>query len=329
MRPEKSTGAQIITLLILMSVMPVRAVMITQDFASNPVAKGWQTFGDPNLFHWDSTNENLRVTWDSSKTNSYFHLPLGNILSHDDDFELSFDLTFDDYASGTTSNKPFAAASAIGFLDLDQAMHTNFSRGAGVNATYGPRNLFEFDFFPPFASFLPTIAQTVVSTNNAWLYNHENLAEMTPGTTFRVAMTYDGATRTLLTIVTNNSGQYGDTQTIIVPTNFDFRVATFSISSYSDVRDIGSILAHGTVDNITITTPPPPVENFSGAFNGDVWQAQFMSRSNWVYSLERTANFDLWTSTTGSMTGNGGMLILQDTNPPTGATYYRVRAQKP
>ncbi|NOS68630.1 MAG: hypothetical protein HOP33_01700 [Verrucomicrobia bacterium] len=329
MRPEKINGAQIITLLIMLSVVPVRAVTITEDFASNPNANGWRIFGNPNLFHWDSTNENLRVTWDSSKTNSYFYLPLGTILSRDDDFELSFDLTFDDYASGATSNKPFAAAAAIGFLDLDQATLTNFSRGAGVNATYGPRNLFEFDFFPPFASFLPTIAQTIVSTNNAWLYNHDNLAEMTPGATFRVAMTYDGATRTLLTTVTNNSGQYGDTQTIIVPTNFDFRVATFSISSYSDVRDIGSILAHGTVDNITITTPPPPVENFSGAFNGDVWQAQFMSRSNWVYSLERTANFDLWAAATGSMTGNGGMLILQDTNPPTGMACYRVRANRP
>jgi hypothetical protein len=313
----------------MLTLVPARAITLTEDFASDPVAKGWQIFGDPSLFHWDSTNENLRVTWDSSKTNSYFHLRLGTVLSRDDDFELSFDLTFDDYASGVASNKPFAAAAAIGFLDLDQATLANFSRGAGVNATYGPRNLFEFDFFPPFASFLPTIAQTLVSTNNAWLYNHDNLAEMTPGTTFHVAMKYDGATRTLLTTVTNNSGQYGDTQTIIVPTNFHFRVGTFSISSYSDLRDIGSILAHGTVDNITITTPPPPVENFTGAFNGGVWQAQFTSRSNWVYSLERTANFDLWASATGSMNGNGGVLILQDTNPPMGMACYRVRANRP
>ena len=305
-----------------------QAATIIEDFTSNPATRGWCVFGETSLFWWDSTNQNLRVTWDSSKTNSYFHLPLGTILSREDDFALSFDLAFDDYVSGATSNKPFAAAAAVGLLNLDQATQTNFSRGAGVNPIYGPRNLVEFDFFPSFGSFLPTIAQTIISTNNAWLYNHDNLAELTPGETFRVTMNYTAATLTLTTTVTNNGIQHGDAQQITVHTNFDFRVATFSISSYSDVRDSGSILAHGTVDNIEITTPPPPVANFSGTFSGGAWQAQFMSRSNWIYSLERATNFASWTAATGSIAGSGGTMYLEDTNPPMAAAHYRVRANR-
>lgn len=327
--PKKQHNRPYIALLLTSWVMSSHAGTISEPFTSDPATRGWSIFGESNLFQWDSTNQNLRVTWDSSKTNSYFHLPLGTILSREDDFSLSFDLTFEDYASGATSNKPYAAAAAVGLLNLDQATQTNFSRGAGVNPTYGPRNLVEFDFFPSFGSFLPTIAQTIISTNNAWLYNHDNLAELTPGETFRVTMNYTAATLTLTTTVTNNGVQHGDAQVITLNTNFDFRVATFSISSYSDVRDIGSILAHSTVDNIEITTPPPPVEDFSGGFGDGVWQAQLVGRSNWIYRLEWTTNFASWIAATGSIAGNGGTLFLSDTNPIAGAACYRVRAMKP
>ena len=310
--------------------IPLHAVTFTETFVTNPFANGWQTFGNTNLFSWNSTNQNLHVTWDSSKTNSYFHRPIGTLLTRSDDFSLTFDLTFTDYASGVTTNKPFAFPAAIGFLNLDNATHTNFSRGTGVNATYGPKNLVEFDFFPAFDIFQPTLAQTVVATNNSsWLYNHDNLLEMTPGQTFRVTMTYTATNSSLTTTVTNNGAQYGTTQFIIVPATFDFRCATFSISSYSDIRDNASLLAHGTVDNITLVTPPPPVQNFTGGFIGANWQTQFISRSNWLYTLERTTNFQTWIAASPVTPGNGGTLTLQDTNPPATTAAYRIRAQRP
>lgn len=40
------------------------AATFTEDFSNNPAANGWRVFGDPNLFHWNATNENLEVTWD-------------------------------------------------------------------------------------------------------------------------------------------------------------------------------------------------------------------------------------------------------------------------
>jgi len=312
--------------------VPVSAATIAEDFSTNPLAHGWSIFGNTNLFHWNNTNQNLRVTWDSSQANSYFHLPLGTILTRSDDFSLSFDLEFIDYVIGSSPGKSGTFETAIGLLNLDQARLTNFFRGAGVNAAYGPKNLVEFNFFPAFDNFLPTIDQVVVSSSNVWLYNDNNLLEMTPGETFRILMDYVAATRTLTTIISNNAVQFGQTQTILVPTNFDFRVTAFSVSSYSDAIQPpppGSILAHGTVDNISITVPPPPVMNLTGAFSNGVWRAQFTSCTNWSYSLERATEFQSWTNVAASVSGPPPTMILSDTNPPPGRAWYRVKAQRP
>jgi len=319
----------IMALIGALALSGMRAATFLENFSTDPIASGWRIFGNTNLFQWDFTNQNLRVTWDSSQTNSYIYRPLGTILTRDDDFQLGFNLTFSDYASGVTPGKSNSAPAAIAFLNLDQGTKTNFLRGTGVNSTYGAKNLVEFDFFPAFGSFLPTIAQVVVSTNNVWLYNHDNLQEMTPGETFRVTMNYVAATHTLTTIVTNSAGQYGPTQTIVVSTNNDFRVATVAVCSYSDKFSLDSILAHGVVDNLTFTVPPPPVQNLSGAFSNGVWRVQFISRNNWLYSLQRTADCQSWTNVSPATLGNASNLSLSDTNPPSGRAYYRVRAERP
>jgi len=305
------------------------AASFTEDFSGNPTTNGWQIFGDTNLFSWDSNNRNLQVTWDSSQTNSYFHRPLGTVLTRDDDFSLSFDLTFEDYASGVTLDKPFAAPATIGFFNYDQAASTNFFRGAGINATYGPKNLVEFNFFPSFGGFLPTIDQVMVSTNNTWLYNQDNLLEMEPGETFRVTLDYLATTHTLTTVISNNGIQYGQTQTIMVPGHFDFRLTSVSISSYSDERDVGSILAHGWVDNLSLTMPEPPIQNLSGGFVGANWRVQFLSRTHWDYTLERATHFSDWLAVTTNTPGNGAILGLTDGNSPNTNGFYRVRADRP
>ena len=323
--------------LILLLLLPALAWAntVVENFSVSPANNGWQVFGTNNLFVWDSTNQNLRVTWDSSKPNNYFHRPLGTILTPEDDFSLSFDLTFADYASGVNPAKPGTFEAAIGMFNLDQAMQTNFFRGAGTTS-FGPINIVEFDFFPAFDTFNATIAQTFVGTNHSnanWLYNHENQQEMTPGETFHVAMNYSSATRTLVTTVTNDGEPYGGPQVMTLLAHHDFRVTAFSISSYSDAGQhplyAGSILAHGTVDNITITTPPSPVAELSGGFNGALWQVQFTSRTNWLYTLERSVSSSMWTNASPATPGNGAMLTLSDITSPAGAAFYRVRANRP
>jgi hypothetical protein len=298
------------------------AATITENFATNPLAHGWQVFGNTNLFTWNPTNQNLAVTWDSSQTNSYFYRPLGTILAREDSFRLSFDLRFQDY-----DINGYSFPASIGFLNLANATLPNFSRGAGINSTYGPRNLVQFNFFPAFDIYDPTIDQSIVATNNAsWLYS-DNFLDMTPGQTFHVEMSFTN--RTLTTVVTNNSAQYGVTQTILVPTNFDFRCTAVAICSYSDQHSNGSILAHGTVDNFNFTLPPPPVQNIAGTLSNRVWRTQFAGRTNWLYTLERTTNFVSWSGVQTLTNLTGTNLFFQDSNAPAGMASYRIRADRP
>ena len=53
----------------------------------------------------------------------------------------------------------------------------------------------------------------------------------------------------------------------------------------------------------------------------------FLTRSNWNYTLEATANFTSWSSVDGPRNGTGGQIILTDTNSAT-ARFYRVKAAR-
>src|ERR1017187_2756426 len=124
------------------------AATLQEDFFSDPLQNSWKTFGETNLFRWDSTNQNLDVTWNSYQTNSFYCHSLGTIVSKSDDFSLSFDLQLSDINLGVTSGKTNAFELVVGFINLISATNTNLERGIGVNATYGARNTFEFDYFP-------------------------------------------------------------------------------------------------------------------------------------------------------------------------------------
>src|SRR5882672_10767691 len=93
------------------------AAAISETFSTDPLARGWKIFGDTNLFRWNAMNQNLEVTWDSSHTNSFFRLPLGTIVSSNDDFSISFDLRVRDIAIGASSNKPDTFQIALGFVN--------------------------------------------------------------------------------------------------------------------------------------------------------------------------------------------------------------------
>src|ERR1041385_8794131 len=110
----------------------VGAAVLQEHFSANPAGNGWNNFGRADLFQWDSTNQNLRVTWDSSQTNSYFYRALPVMLDHFDDFELAFDLRLDDIAAGVDPNKASTFQIAVGLLNLAAASRTNFFRGSGI-----------------------------------------------------------------------------------------------------------------------------------------------------------------------------------------------------
>jgi hypothetical protein len=290
------------------------------------------------LFRWDSTNQNLDVTWDSSRTNSFFYRSLGTIVTKSDDFSFSFDLRLRDLRLGATPGKTNEFQIAVGLLNSTTATNANAFRGAGQSATHGVRNLVEFDYFPD-AGFGETIATTVVSTNNRIYPAHNFPLPLTPGDTFRFTLTYTAGRQLLRTSATKNGAPFG-----LPPANTlaelsladknDFRVDAFAIISYSDAIQAGppafhgSILAHGTVDHVQLIVPAPPVSNLRASQAGSAWRVQFTSATHWSYTLERSADLVSWSPASTATAGTGEPMTLQDSQAPGANVFYRIRAER-
>ena len=76
--------------------------------------------------------------------------------------------------------------------------------------------------------------------------------------------------------------------------------------------------------------PPDLVLNIAISFITNAnWQVQFSARPNWLFSLERTADFQTWTVISPALPGITGRLSLTDTSPPASEAFYRIRAARP
>ncbi len=324
------------------------AATITQNFTADPAQNGWRLYGDTNLFSWSSSNHNLEVTWNSTHTNSFFYMPLGTILTRHDDFSFEFDLRLNDIVSGNEPGKTGPMQLAIGFQNFSGATSTHFKRGVyyPFNAPDGAVNLVEFDYFPAgyydFGGIFPvdpTTQPVFISTNGSFAPTTLSpfVFELPTNQFVHVSMTYTASNQTVVTTITNSSFvkhlpdvSLNDSGNSLFTTNDNFHVDTFSISSYSSVGDdYDSILAHGVVDNLVITIPPPPIQSLAGSFTNSIWQAKFIGQTNWLYSLERTTDFQSWTNIAVLVNDSGTNLVLQDTNPPSSRGFYRVSAEKP
>ena len=327
--------------LILVAASLAGAATYSENFATDPRARGWKNFGDTNLFRWNAANQNLQVTWDSSRTNSYFYWPLGTILSTGDNFSIAFDLRLSDIAIGTSSNKPYTFQLALGFLNYRSATNANYFRGTGQSTTYGVRNTVEFDYFPD-SGYGATFAPTMIASNPIVAFSDNHPLTLTTNDLFHIAMSYTASNLTLKTAVTRNGLPFGkppqntldDLVLTATPSFKDFRADSLAVINWNDAVQFGStqywgsILAHGTVDNFVITVPDPPVSQFTGTKSNATWRATFGTKLNWFYALERSADFATWSVASPTNSGTGGTLLLQDTNASANA-FYRVKAMKP
>ena len=221
------------------------ATTITENFATDPAADGWKIFGDASLLQWDSTNQNLAVTWDSSQPNSYFYHPLGTILGRNDDFSASFDLQINDITAGVNPNKPDAIEVALGFFNFAQATN-NIVRASPVYSPSGPpdpQNMVEFDYFPycvdpDFGPSNPSIAPTIISSDYVFDGAFGDYFTFTNGVSYHVQSAYTSSNQSFTTTVTL-TGQTNVliTAVAILNNTNDFRVDTFSVSCYSDMGD--------------------------------------------------------------------------------------------
>jgi len=303
------------------------AMTLSEDFSSDPLQNGWAIFGDTNLFQWDSTNQNLAVSWDSSQSNSYFFHPLGTTLGKADAFNVDFDIQLNDI-QWTNSFQI-----AIGLLNYSDATNAGFSRPLA----YTP-NIFEFNYFPDSGDGFgdPNIAATMTDataiTNVPDFYFIYDVLSMNTGVTYHVTLTHTAGEGSISATVLTNGQIYTTMPHFYSQPLADFQLDTLSISSYSgagqDPSYVGSILAHGTVDNFVVTLPPP-VRNLVGAFSNNVWQVQFNTYSNWLYTLQRSTDLLSWSDASASVAGSGDVISLSDTNALANQAFFRIRAQQP
>jgi hypothetical protein len=321
------------TLLWFAAVLPSRAAVISEDFATDPAPREWRQFGDASLFEWNATNQHLEVTWDSSRTNSLFYRPLQTVLMKSDDFSFGFDLRLHDIAIGVNTNKPYTFEIAVGLCRFDSVTNRNFFRGAGTSLAFGPRNLVEFDYFPD-SGFGATVAPTVVANTNAIRFSDNHPLELTTVDLFRVDMTYTASNQVLRTVMMRNGAAFGPIKDLSLLGFPDFRMDTFAVISYSDAMQSppqfsGSILAHGIIDNIVWRVPDPPLTNFRGDFTNRGFGAEFDAKSNWVYRLERTSDFVEWSLVEARSAAANRLMMLEDTELSPTRAFYRVTADRP
>ena len=300
------------------SITSLSASTVVERFTTDPALDGWQVFGDTNLFQWNSTNQNLEATWDSSQTNSYFYRPLGMTLTTNDSFCVQFDLQLSD---ATASGYGFELA--IGLLHFSDATNVDFSRANSPSP-----NLCEFDYFPADAYGDPASIDATLKDSQpgyAGFYFAYDALSLNPDVTYRVVLVHRAGTATISGAIWAAGQKITSLPNTYANGAGAFQLDTLAISSYRDDGFGDSILAHGTVDNFAFASPLP-VDEISTLAAGHV---QLASDTNWLYTLEETTNLTAWTSAANASMGNGSNLVLQATNPPVDKAFYRVRADLP
>ena len=143
-------------------------------------------------------------------------------------------------------------------------------------------------------------------------------------------MIFSAADQTLSTRILRNGEPLAPVETVQLPAGFTgFEVDAFSVSSFHESGADGSILAHGRIDNIVLAYPDGSVSHLSGRMDGDNWMSRFLSRSGWIYQLERSRNLSEWTRVGEPKTGTGGWMELGDPARAADLGFYRIRGERP
>ena len=320
----KRAGFTIVAALLLLS--EAFGATIEEDFAADPASRGWRIFGEAELFVWDPGAQNLQVTWDSSKPNSYFYRPLGTVLGKSDDVRISFDLRLEEIVAGVNPEKPFTFELAAGLINLKDATSSAFLRGTGSQSP----NLLELDYFPD-TGFGATVSPIIVSSNNQFFPSFTAPLAFTIGNLFHIEMRYTATNQTLATTLSRDGEALSGVKVVQLGSGFtDYRVDALSISSYSDEGAGGSVFAKGRVDDVTIEFPDPPRIELRGAIVEEGMEARFVGRTNWLFTLERTADWKEWRIVSPTIIGDGSEQLLRDeaAPAPASAAFYRVRAER-
>lgn len=304
-----------------------------ETFATDPTERGWAIHGDPSLFSWDASRGQLAATWDSTRTNTYFHRSLGTVLSRSDPFRFSFRIQLDEIR---TAEDAGTFQLAVGLLRRDRAFQGSFLRGSGIHPTTGPRDLVEFNYFPAGGAISPTLAAVAIGTNNLrWTTLHVFPAELTAGQAYEIAVAFDPADQTLR-LTAYRGDEFIASESQPLDRGFsDFRVDAFSVTSFSGAGQpanyAGTLFARGWVDDIVVAYPDPPRPEVELTRSGVVKLPNGTAPFGWVPVLERTleATAGSWQTVETLTAMEASRWVLEDKHPPSDKALYRVRLDRP
>ncbi|MBM3846559.1 MAG: hypothetical protein FJ405_09780 [Verrucomicrobia bacterium] len=301
-----------------------------ETFDVHPVSRGWEKTGDQELINWNPALEHLDVTWDSSRANTFFRYPLGRSVTPADDFGVSLDLLLTDIAAGVQDEKPYTFQIAFGFHRKADADQPGFIRAAGSRAP----NLVEFNFFPD-TGFGPTVWPAMAASDGQMSFTGDgdySLFDLPLDVWMRINLHFAASNRTAYLTVQTNGVLVGPlTDAPLASGLRDFELDAFSITSYSDSGQNppwgGSILGHGSVDNIEILQPAPPIREERFEWRGGSWRFRLMGTIGWGYHVEASDDFLSWRAVSKVVEGAAGPLVLEpEVFPGSRYGFLRVRA---
>jgi len=318
--------AALASLLALSSPERTQAAILSDDFSSPPNTRGWRSIGSADLFQWDSAAGNLRVHWDSSRSNSFFVLPLGTSLTTADPFVVEFDLRMETVGP-RSEDRPAAIQVALGLVRMDLLPDGVSSRLLGT-----ARDLVEWDWFP--ASVIPgfgenpdTVSPAVFGDTGGRAFSFDNTFNPGDGATWHVRMTGDPAGRRITTRLWREGVEAGPVNPVLLPTGFgSYSVDGFAVINWSEASTrFDSLEATGRIDNLRIEIPDPPV---SGMIFRKPGAVEFNGAKGWKFSLEASGDLATWqTLTTAEGTG-GGMTLADLRKALWDRQFYRIRFER-
>jgi len=306
--------------------------VITENFSRNP-AQGntWWVAGDPSHFSWNADRQRLDVTWDSTRPNAFFLRPLPTILTRAESFRFRFRLQVTDMRTTPGESTFQLAAGLVRSIDTQSS---NFFRGAGVHPVWGPRNLIEFDYFPPSEAVTATFSAVAVATNNTrWAMVNRFPFELEAAVPYEIEIRHTAASSQLELEVLRDGLPMTRGTTSLDARFGDFRVDAFAVISYNGSHQPagygGQILAHGSIDDIEIEFPAGPRVVLRPSSHPEPATFALDVIPGWMPVLERRVGTDPWQSLPAVPVSANLQWHLTDTEPPPFTALYRARLERP
>lgn len=306
-----------------------------EDFSHPPSFRGWAVHGDPTHFTWNEDLQRLEVTWDSTRPNAFFHRPLPFPLRATDSFRLSFRMGLEEVE---TPNPDQTFPICLGLVHRNEAFHPETFRGSGIHPQWGPRNLFEFSYFPASQSIAPTASAVLVGDRNTrWSMVNLFPFDWAPGAAYQVDLQHDGTTRTLSLEIRDGDTLIASGSTQIGSSFGEFHLDTLSLHSYSGDHQPsgygGQVWARGWVDDLAWELPAPPISSLTYHPTAEGWTLSIPIAPGWTPVLEVSHSLPFWSPSSNTKPRFEGDAVWIFTPPvpaqDQGPVFYRVTWTRP